>query len=62
MSCSPKVVVKVSKPLVFSCFQAGIEKDQFKIIKVDLKFKQKPSKINVKNFILCSVGRAIPIV
>ena len=28
-------------------------------LKFDLKFKQKPWKINVKDFILCSVARTI---
>ena len=36
--------------------------NSFKILKVDLKFKQKPLKINVEDFILCSVGRTISII
>ena len=32
------------------------------IIKVDLKFKQKPWEINMKDFILCSVAKTMPIV
>ena len=31
-------------------------------LKADLKFKQKLWKINVKDFILCSVGRAVSII
>ena len=31
------------------------------MVKVDLKFEQKARKINVKDFILFSVGRTIPI-
>ena len=34
----------------------------FLIVKVDLKFKQKPRKINVKDFILHTVPRATPII
>ena len=34
----------------------------FKIVKVDLKFKQKLWKINVKDFMLSSVGRTIQII
>ena len=32
------------------------------IVKVDLKFKQKPSEIYVNDFILCLVDKTIPIV
>ena len=34
----------------------------FLIVKVDLKFKQKPRNINVTDFILRPVARAIPII
>ena len=34
----------------------------FLIVKVDLKYKQKPRKINVKDFILCSVARIILLI
>ena len=36
--------------------------NSFKTRKVDLKFKQKPGKINVKDFVLCSVARTIPLI
>ena len=36
--------------------------NSLKVVKVDLKFKEKPWKINVKDFILGSVYSTIPII
>ena len=36
--------------------------NSLKIVKADVKFKQRPWEINVKDFIVCSVGRTIPII
>ena len=36
--------------------------NDFLIVKVDLKYKQKPRKINEKDFILCSVARITPLI
>ena len=49
-------IVKRSRKFVQSFINS------LKIVKFDLKFKQKPWKINLNNFMLCSVCRTIPII
>ena len=47
--------------VLLKSFQKSFIKS-LKIVKVDLKCKQKPWKINVKKFILCSVDMTLPII
>ena len=51
----------VAEGILLKSFQKSFI-DSLKIVKIDLKCKQKPWKINVEKFILCSIGRTIPII